>query len=75
MFSKQDKQPTGSYRKYIWAAIGATAAVLGGAALFSDVQEEKFNEEAGVHFVNFLSDHRDYFVSQHNVITDLIAEG
>ena len=79
MFSKQDqtyKSQTGGYRKYIWATIGATAAMLGGAALFGDVQtHETFNMEAGVHFVNFLADHRDYMVDTHNTVVDLIEEG
>ena len=80
MFSKSDttyKSQTGGYRKYVYAAIGATAALLGGAAIFGDVQntEESFSVEAGEHFVNFLSDHRDFFVNQHNVVTELIEEG
>jgi hypothetical protein len=79
MFSKTDqtyKSQNGGYRKYVWAAIGATAAVLGGAALFGNIQnEESFNQEATEHFVNFLSNHKDYMMNQHNVATELIAEG
>jgi hypothetical protein len=75
-FSKTDKPQAGGYRKYIYAAIGATAAVLGGAAIFGNVQtEEGFNTEAHDHFVNFLSNHKDYMMNQHNVVTELIAEG
>jgi len=50
--------------------------MLGGATLYSDVQtEDSFNEEAGAHFVNFLSNHRDYMVDTHNTVQDLIVEG
>jgi len=47
--------------------------MLGGAALFGNVQEkEMFNEEAAVHFVNFLSNHRDYRVNTHNNLVELV---
>jgi hypothetical protein len=78
MFSKDAtyKSQNGGYRKYVWAAIGATAAMLGGAALFGNVSNEAdFQEDAAVHFVNFLSNHRDYHVNMHNTIVDLIEEG
>lgn len=52
------------------------AAVLAGTALMGDVQtEESFNEEAGLHFVNFLSNHRDYMINTSNNIVEVIEEG
>jgi hypothetical protein len=79
MFSKSDtqyKSQKSGYRKYVWAAIGASAAMLGGLTFFgSDQKEDYFHAEAGEHFVNFLSNHRDYLVSTHNAVVDFIAEG
>jgi hypothetical protein len=50
--------------------------MLGGAALFGNVSNEAdFQEDAAVHFVNFLSNHRDYHVNMHNTIVDLLEEG
>jgi len=43
---------------------------------YGDVQEQPdFHSEAADHFVNFLSNHRDYMVSTHNTVVDLLEEG
>ena len=46
MFNKSNedyKSKNSGWRKYVYAAIGATAVFLGGAALYGDVQEDNFN--------------------------------
>ena len=80
MFSKQDtsfKTQTGSKRKYGFLAIGAVAATGMCAALFGQAipEQQEFNVEAGEHFVNFLSNHRDYMFETHVAVTELINEG
>lgn len=47
MFSKQDttfKSQNGGYKKYVYATLGASAAMLGGYALYNNTQDE-FNSE------------------------------
>ena len=64
-----------SYKKYLFAALGVTAVMLGGFAIFYEIQEDDFNFEAAHHFINFLSNHKDHMVSTHNTLDDLIIEG
>jgi hypothetical protein len=78
MFSKESsyKSTNGGYRKYVYAAVGATAAMLGGAALFGDVQTEgDFKSDLQLNLVNFYSDHHDYHVNLSKNIDSLKIEG
>jgi len=47
------------------------------AALFGQAipEQQEINVEAGEHFVNFLSNHRDYMFETHVAVTELINEG
>jgi hypothetical protein len=58
MFSKTDttyKSQTGGYRKYVYAGIAATAAMLGGAALFGDFNTtQDLDADLTTNLVSFL---------------------
>jgi hypothetical protein len=52
--------------------------MLGATALWGDVQnieEDNLETKAMKHFVNFVSNHRDYMVDTHNAVSELIVEG
>lgn len=80
MYSASDTSYTsnrGGYRKYVYAAICATAALIGGAALFGDFKEDEvlYDVVASSQLVNLVSDHRDFMASTPNSVADALEDG
>lgn len=66
----QASQPqTKGFRKYVYTAIGCAAAVLGGMAIFGNVEVEDqstfMDIEATSNLISMLSTHNEYLTEQH----------